>query len=332
MSYSGGAAPRRSDVLQQPLNATGRASLASVSRPSRSSQSLRAPHQGDSRGNEPATSSYALECRKIQDAAQHIQQLAADVRKETSQLATPSSGSRGQGGGRVAELEQRAQSTKEEAGRVLQGLPNMASTSEETKMCRLMQPKFRENIDEAMRSFEAAMSAYRTAQAHAPSHSSSSGAGASGGAGTAGTAGRTVSPNFAAFGAVELETRRGNGNNLGVALLPLQMQNMQSGVTDADVDVHTDIVQGMTEEIMTIEQDIRGLQRAMVDIAEHATTQGEALTTIEQNMDQAVVSTASATEAVVQASRTQRGNMKQVACMLFAAVLIVLGVLIYAIN
>eukprot|EP00812_Abedinium_dasypus_P013050 NODE_655_length_1424_cov_298.132944.p1 GENE.NODE_655_length_1424_cov_298.132944~~NODE_655_length_1424_cov_298.132944.p1 ORF type:complete len:314 (+),score=47.28 NODE_655_length_1424_cov_298.132944:281-1222(+) len=313
MSYSSGnAPPNRSNIYQQAgLRASMAARAANGNQPRRSSESAASP--------------YAWDCRKIQDAAQQIQRLAADVRKETSLLATPASGSSRQAGDRaVEELERQALTTAEEAGKILEGLPNIAPASEQAK-CRLTQSKFRENIAEAMKSFEAAKLAFGTARARMPSPGSApmvaSGAGS----------GRTTSPNLAAFGAVEMELE--SRGNLGAALLPLQAQEeMLDEVTEAECDVHNDIVQGYTNDILAVEQDIRGLQRVMVDLAEHANAQGQPLASIQQHMEEAVVSSASAAQEVVQANRSQRGNAKQVACMLIAATLIVLGVLLYALN
>jgi len=93
-------------------------------------------------------------------------------------------------------------------------------------------------------------------------------------------------------------------------------------VREAEADVHTAIVEEYVQEIAQISSSISSLQRAMVDLAEHAQAQGVTLDVIEANMSSATHSTDGAAEQLTQASRQQRTGTRLIFWMLALAVLL----------
>merc|ERR1712039_634109 len=101
-----------------------------------------------------------------------------------------------------------------------------------------------------------------------------------------------------------------------------QRQTQDHDVTEAEVETHAAIVEEYAQEITTLDADIQQLQRAMVDLAEHAHSQGETLDSIEANMSQTVDTSADAREQLVIAStHQQRGNKLIFYLLILAAVI-----------
>lgn len=265
-------------------------------------------------------SAYLEDTRKVTEAVQRIQQLAADVRKESSMLGTAQSyaGSKK----KVEEAVRLAKSVAEEARRRLQGLAVAGVTDvSEQKHRQLQQQKLTENLMGATRALEAASRAYEAADAERARRVSVAASGP-GGPATNGTA---PGVELHAMDAAAAGSEAGSGQQ---ALRMLQ----DTDVSQAEVETHAAIVEEYTEQISSLSQDIKDLQRAMVDLADHTRAQGEVLDDIESNLSRATDNTGGATEQLVAASQQQRRGTKWILWLMLLATLIAATVIIVVIR
>lgn len=243
-----------------------------------------------------------------------IQQYTADIRRETSMLTTAHSYAGGQKK-KVQEAAQAAKATMLEARRLLEGFPTGGGGSvSEQNHRRLTQQKLTENLMGASKALEAAFRAYEVAEVERQRRDAAEAAAASSGRGS-GVAGVEMGAMDASPSAVE-------AGRLGQQ----QVQDMDVG--EAEADVHTAIVEEYVQEISQISNSISVLQKAMVDLAEHAQAQGTTLDVIEANMSSAIQSTDGATEQLTHASRNHRTGTKLIFWLLLLAVIIVVALIV----
>ncbi|CAJ1349972.1 unnamed protein product, partial [Effrenium voratum] len=90
----------------------------------------------------------------------------------------------------------------------------------------------------------------------------------------------------------------------------------------AEVKLHAAIVEEYLQEVSTLEEDVQGLQEALVDLARHTQAQNEMLDNISEYTAASSVAVAGATDQLTQASNAQRrGSSLLYWLLLFAAVL-----------
>jgi len=251
---------------------------------------------------------YMGDSQKIQEAVKQIQHHASDIRKEAGLVGTASTHVACRG--KVQNAVREAKSAAEDAKRLLRGLAVCTGgTPNERDLRRLTQQKLKENLTGASKGLEAALKQYEAAEveavksrevAHAiPTSSSSSGL----------EMGEV---------AADIEEARLGGSQLRAL----------EDVTQAEVDTHAAIAEEYVAEVRNLEQDIKGLQRVMVDLADHAHSQGETLDNIEANMLTAAHHTGEATEQLVVASRYQKSYNKKLMWLLALVFILATTVLV----
>jgi len=242
-----------------------------------------------------------------------IQQYTADIRRETSMLATAHSYAGGKK--KVQEAAQAAKATMLEAKKLLEGFPTGGGGAlSEQNHRRLTRQKLTENLMGASKSLEASFRAYEVAEAERQRRD-------------AAAAAEAADPAAAGRGSVEMHAmERAEAGRPG----PQQIQEMD--VSEAEADVHTAIVEEYAQEIAQISGSISSLQRAMVDLAEQAQAQGVTLDVIETNMSNATSSTAGASEQLTYASRHHRTGTKLVFWLLLLAVVIAVVLIVIVVR
>jgi hypothetical protein len=244
---------------------------------------------------------FQQECQKVQEAVQKIQQHAADVRKETNMLST----SPGHTGGKAkAQAAMRdAKTTFEGARNILQSLGNGLQTLpvEEQNCRRFMQQKLTDNLQVSLKALEAAGLAFETAEATcARQQAAAAYPSVDDKKVPLVTAGDpSVDPALAPGADADLEAARQSA------------QELEQDYVPPETEIHAAIVDEYARELTTLNQDVRALQRAMVDLAEHATAQGEVLDNLENNMAAAADSTAQANEQIGISNEQQQRSSKR---------------------
>merc|ERR1719401_3314946 len=94
----------------------------------------------------------------------------------------------------------------------------------------------------------------------------------------------------------------------------LQLQETDV-VAQAEVDFHAEMAEAYTSQVAEITESVHGLQRAMVDLAEHTRMQGETLDGIEASMGQPVDKTEAALDQLYVTENNQRRNMRWMLCL-----------------
>lgn len=249
-------------------------------------------------------SAYVEDSRRVQEAIKEIEQLANSIQKEAKLLAN-ASGSNSAGKSKVHAASKTASSRLAEAQRMLQGFSGTAGLSvSEQNYRRLMQQKLTGALVKASQSVEAAIRSFEAAEIE---RSKRDAVAALAGPGR---------PQVAAS-AVELHSIEASS---GQEQRTAQLQDID--LSAAETEIHVAIVDEFVQEIMDLEQGIKGLQRAMVDLAEHAQAQGEVLDNIEVHTLRAAQSTAGATEQLNQTAVTHRRGTKLLYWLMAIAVLL----------
>jgi len=91
-------------------------------------------------------------------------------------------------------------------------------------------------------------------------------------------------------------------------------------VAAAELEMHGAIADEYAREVSELAQNMQGLQRAMMDLAQHTQAQGEMLEHIEHNMDEAADKTAKAVEQVEITEENQRKAMRFTLCLMMLVV------------
>merc|ERR1712150_395141 len=93
-------------------------------------------------------------------------------------------------------------------------------------------------------------------------------------------------------------------------------------VSQAEVEMHNEIVNKYSEDVTKLAKNMQGLQRALLDLADQTHMQGETLDNIEAQISQASSSSSSAVRQVEITSRAHWKKLKRTSMMLFYTVLI----------
>jgi hypothetical protein len=218
--------------------------------------------------------------QKIQELVKKIQQHASEIKKESNSLGSASVASRRP---KAEKAFTAGQATAEDARKLLLALEGDQTGPNEHK--RLTQQKLSESLGCVTRELEDTWRAFQASDAERAKRDALS------------------SP-------VEVQ------EDLEAARTePLLQQGGQVAVLEdvslADVETHAEIVQEYAQAVSRVASDVLGLHRAMVDLADHARSSGDALGSIESHMSLVTGKTEAATKEVAKASRQQEANTKR---------------------
>lgn len=250
----------------------------------------------------------------MQKAVKYIQQCASEVRKEANLLVAAGSSLGGPGARtRVQEHVRLATCSGDEARRLLdrfRGITGVAASEQQFR--QLQYQKLKENLSGAMKVLEEAWRDFEEAEERARKDAQAT----------------SPPPRAGAAAGVELADAAMHEP------LPVprqqQHQSQQQVVTDAEIEAHSQIVSETANQISSVSNDIRALQRAMVDLAEHTESQGTVLDSIESNVARASERATNATELLTNASRQQQRGIRWVFWLLLAATVIA-GIVVAAV-
>lgn len=249
---------------------------------------------------------FEAESRKVQEAVQKIQRHAGDIRKEANLLSTAPAHGMGKGSERAQAAVREAKSTNDAALVALQGLSRATTggadgqslSVEEQNSRKFMHQKLTENLVASMKALDEAFRAYESAEAEALRKR---------------TAESTMATPLVAACSPGLEPSlpsAPDGADLEAGRQS-QAQRQEQDVLPAEAEMHAAIAEEYAKDLTNLNQDMRTLQRAMVDLADVTASQGELLDNIEANMAQAAETTEQANEQLVIATQQQRRGTKR---------------------
>jgi len=259
-----------------------------------SARLLGPPPARSSRGGSGASSSSSSgqAVEKVQAAIQAVHRFASDVGKEATLLR--SGRDRASSAQHVKQVASVARETIKQARGWLQELPSgQKNATDEQTFLQLKREKLTEHLAVAAAEVEKSWSEFAAADAAWVRSQAA------------------LEKNGADAGNEDLES----GASTSATSMRQQVQQAEL-VTQAEVDLHTDLAEEYAREVRVLSQDMHGLQRAMVDLAEQARLQGETLNGIEANMDKACEKTAQALEQVHATEERQRQTLKRTLCLL----------------
>lgn len=238
--------------------------------------------------------------RSVQRAVEQIQQHAADIRKEAGMLGIAASPGSSGARSRVQEHVEAATLAAGDARRLLErpgGITGLVLPSEQHAR-DLTQQKLEDTLAGATKALELARGDFEAADRAYASRGASN---------------PTDEPDRRSAAGAELYSTEP------------QQQLQQRAITDAEVELHAQIVSETTDQMANLTQSFRSLQRAMVDLAEHTQAQGETLESIETHVARSMEDTGNATELLADASqRQQQSNRWLFWLLLFAFVLAII--------
>lgn len=171
--------------------------------------------------------------------------------------------------------------------------PNTSSSSsDERKLQPLMHSKLVENLEQASEELEQSWQVFTAAEAAWAAQQQGQ---------------QTELAACASAASAELEEGRGPG--------ALSMKDAEA-VAAAELDMHNAIAEEYAREVAALAQNMHGLQRAMVDLAQHTASQGETLEGIESQMEEAADKTAKAVQQVAATEEAQRNSQKWLLCVM----------------
>lgn len=231
----------------------------------------------------------------VSEAVKRIQQCTAEIRKEANLLAPSTSAASRK---KVEATLHTGNQAVQDAKRRLEKLSyNGGDTFGEQRNRSLMQQKLSENLTKGIRDLQVSFQVFEQAEKRVAE--------------------------------MPTTTPPRPTEDLEMGSLPAgQGQRLQATadlVSEAELDVHTAIVEEYAQDISTLAQDVRGLQQAMADLSFHTKVQGDLLDSIEGDFLSSTQNTANASEQLTQASHSQRRGSKFIYwLLLLAAVLAVI--------
>lgn len=229
----------------------------------------------------------------VSEAVKKIQQCTAEIRKEAHLLAPSTSAAARQ---KVEATFHTGNQAVQDAKRRLEKLSyNGGDTFGEQRNRSLMQQKLSENLTKGIRDLQVSLQVFEQAEKR--------------------------------LSEVPTTTSQRPSEDLEMGSLAGQqrLQATADLVSEAELDVHTAIVEEYAQDISTLAQDVRGLQQAMTDLNFHTKVQGDLLDSIEGDFLSSTQNTANASEQLTQASHSQRRGSKFIYwLLLLAAVLAVI--------
>mmetsp|Transcript_61689 Transcript_61689/g.174229 ORF Transcript_61689/g.174229 Transcript_61689/m.174229 type:complete len:308 (+) Transcript_61689:124-1047(+) len=254
----------------------------------------------------------------VQGAIKAIQQHVAYIRKDTWMLRTARS--RSTSVEQVKQVYGVARDTAAEARRILHELDVSAGSSsgalaggrggrggaaeDEQRLQRLTHQKLAESmerasseLDQSWKDFVAADAGWADRQKAMAAAETAEAAAAS------------------ATAAAEMERKEVGADSADLERGTRQLVQEQELVAQAEIEIHAVIADEYYRDVARVAQNVQGLQRAMVDLALHAATQGETLEGIEASMGQSWERTTQALEQIQETDHRQKKTMKFTACL-----------------
>lgn len=272
-------------------------------------------------GSRDALSGFMQDSKAVSEAVKQIQKHCADIRRETNMVSS-NAGSVKERKARVQEAETAAKSIMEEADKRLKAFPTCSgcSSSEQNHM-RLMCQKLSESfvtasqtLDSALHRFELAMAERLQQDAVIASATSADG------------------KRYSKSGHPEAEALSTMEAGEGPQLSQQQQQQLQLDISHAEADLHAAIVDEFAAGITEVTNGMASLQRAMVDLAEHAQAQGVTLDTLEGNMGNAAVAAEDANKQLSKTDRYHRAGTKIFYRLLFLAAMIAASLIVIVVR
>lgn len=249
---------------------------------------------------------FQAESQKVQEAVRKIQQHAADIRKEANLLSTSPAHGMCKAKEKAQLAVREAKSTNDTALMALQGLARAVTggvdgqslSIEEQNSRKFMHQKLTENLAASLKAVDQAFLSYETAEAEAMRKQAAPTTMAT--PLVAAAVDPALAPEELSPPDADLEAGRQS-----------QAAALQHDTMPAETEIHAAIAEEYARDLTHLSQDMQSLQRAMVDLADVTSSQGELLDNIEANMSNAVENSSQATEELVQTSQTQRRGTKR---------------------
>jgi len=287
---------------------------------------LSPPLQPQPDGRHDTSSGHVQDSKAVSEAVKRIQQLCADIRRETNMLSSIA-GSVHERKARVQEAETAAKAILEEADKRLKAFPACSGQSTgEQNYRRLTCQKLTESLTNASQALETALHRFELAIAERLRRDSAM-ASASSADGTCNI--KNGHPEAVALSNMEA------GEGLQLSQQQQQQppqQHLQLDISQAEADFHAAIVDEYAADVTAVSNGMASLRSAMVDLAEHARTQGLALETLEGNMANAAVSSKDATTQLSKTDRYHRAGTKFFFRLLFLAAMIAASLIIIVVR
>eukprot|EP00450_Noctiluca_scintillans_P002482 CAMPEP_0194482690 /NCGR_PEP_ID=MMETSP0253-20130528/4523_1 /TAXON_ID=2966 /ORGANISM="Noctiluca scintillans" /LENGTH=266 /DNA_ID=CAMNT_0039322243 /DNA_START=68 /DNA_END=868 /DNA_ORIENTATION=+ len=217
--------------------------------------------------------------QKIQELVKNIQQHASEIKKESNALGSVSAASQRP---KAEKAFAAGQASAEDARKLLQSLGSDQNCPNEHK--RLTHQKLSESLGCVTRELEDTWRVFQASDAERAKRNSLSS---------------------------QVEMQEDLEAARTEPLLQGEQAAMLEDVSLADVETHAEIVQEYAQAVSRVASDVLGLHRALVDLADHARSSGDALGSIESNMSLVTGKTEAATKEVAKASRQQEANTKR---------------------
>jgi len=255
---------------------------------------------------------FETETRKVQESVRVIQQHAGDIRKEANLLSTSPSHGMGKGKEQAQASVREARSTNDAALLALQGLLRATTggvgganlSAEEQNSRKFMHQKLTENLSSSIKAVDQAWIAYEAAESLAlkavRQQSTSS----------------SMATPLVSAGVPGLDHTLDNANEADLesgrqATQAQRLQQREDVAVAAETEMHTAIVAEYARQVETVNENTQHLQRAMLDLAELTTSQGEVLDNIESSMAETAEQTTRANEELATTSTAQRSGTKK---------------------
>lgn len=256
---------------------------------------------------------FESETRKVQESVRVIQQHAGDIRKEANLLSTSPSHGMGKGKEQAQASVRDARATNDAALLALQGLLRATTggvgganlSAEEQNSRKFMHQKLTENLSSSIKAVDQAWSAYEAAESSAlkalRQQSTSS----------------TMATPLVSAGVPGLDPALDHASDADLEAgqqarqQAAKLQQREDVAVAAETEMHTAIVAEYARDLTSLNDNMQHLQRAMVDLAEVTTSQGEALDNIESNMAETAEQTTRANEELTTTSTQQQSGLKR---------------------
>lgn len=255
---------------------------------------------------------YVLDTKKIQEAVALIKTNASKIRAEATLLrttATPVVSKK-----KVNEAVHAARLQMELAMKLLRGFPTDGQNQTEQKQRQLMHQKLSESVMEVSRDLEACTKEFERAEEERSQKDAAAAAKP--------TATVSRPP-------VNLEMGQVEGFEPDVEIGRARAQLLELRIVeDAELDVHSAIVDEYVQEVSALQQDIVSLQSAMNDLATHTQAQGVMIDTIEDMVNSTQESSTGAAQQLLQAQQLQRRGNKLIYWLLLLALLLSVAIVV----
>jgi len=273
-------------------------------------------------GSHDAVSGYVQDSKAVSEAVKQILQHCANIRRETDLLRS-TGGSVNDHKTRVQEAETAAKVIMEEADTRLKSLPTCSgcSTSEQNHR-RLTCQKLTENFVHASQTLETALHRFELAMTERLRHDVAMASATSADGNHNSKSGQHEDEALSTMEAGE-----------GLQLSQLQQQQQrQLEISQAEADMHATIVDEYAAGVTAVANGMASLQRAVVDLAEHAQAQGVTLGTIEGNMGNAASATEDASKQLSMTNHHHQAGTKMFYRLMFLAAMIAASLIIIVVR